>query len=443
MKALFITGALLAAPLVSAQQSAYGQCGGTGWTGATTCVSGYYCSYLNAYYSQCIPGTASTTAATATATGTVAATTAVTTATATDSGNPFLGYTIYAQPYYSSEVYSIAVPSLSAAGSTSLAAKATAVAEVPIFTWLDTAAKVPDMETYLADISSQGGNIIAPFVVYDLPDRDCSALASNGEYSIADNGADNYKAYIQAIRTILLKYSDVKVVLVIEPDSLANLVTNLSVTKCANAYDTYIELTIYAVEQLALPNVTMYLDGGHSGWLGWPANITPAAALYAQIYTSAGSPSQLRGLVTNVSNYNGWSLDSCPSYTSPNVNCDEKKYINAIQPLLTSNGWPDAHFIIDTGRNGVQPTSQTAQGDWCNVINTGFGVRPTTDTGDALADAFVWVKPGGESDGTSNTTSTRYDAHCGYSDALQPAPEAGTWFQAYFVQLLTNANPSF
>ncbi|KAG8935049.1 Esterase/lipase/thioesterase [Tulasnella sp. 417] len=34
---------------------AYGQCGGSGWTGATTCVSGYTCTYSNAYYSQCIP----------------------------------------------------------------------------------------------------------------------------------------------------------------------------------------------------------------------------------------------------------------------------------------------------------------------------------------------------------------------------------------------------
>jgi cellulose 1,4-beta-cellobiosidase len=29
------------------------------------------------------------------------------------------------------------------------------------------------------------------------------------------------------------------------------------------------------------------------------------------------------------------------------------------------------------------------------------------------------------------------------ADALKPAPEAGTWFEAYFEQLLTNANPTF
>lgn len=100
-------------------------------------------------------------------------------------------------------------------------------------------------------------------------------------------------------------------------------------------------------------------------------------------------------------------------------------------------------LTVLSARNGVQPTSQNAWGDWCNVIGTGFGVRPTTNTGNDLEDAFVWVKPGGECDGTSNTTATRYDAHCGLADALKPAPEAGTWFEAYFEQLLTNANPAF
>ncbi|KAG9035048.1 hypothetical protein FRB95_012196 [Tulasnella sp. JGI-2019a] len=32
----------------------YGQCGGTGWTGGTVCASSYVCTYVNAYYSQCL-----------------------------------------------------------------------------------------------------------------------------------------------------------------------------------------------------------------------------------------------------------------------------------------------------------------------------------------------------------------------------------------------------
>ena len=53
-----------------------------------------------------------------------------------------------------------------------------------------------------------------------------------------------------------------------EPDSLANLVTNLNVAKCANAESAYKTLVTYAMEKLNLPNVAMYLDAGHAGWLG-------------------------------------------------------------------------------------------------------------------------------------------------------------------------------
>nr|QEQ56121.1 exoglucanase [Aspergillus niger] len=444
---------------IQAQQTLWGQCGGQGYSGATSCVAGAACSTINEYYAQCTPATGSasaTTLKTTTSTTTAAVTTTTATSspaasaspttTASASGNPFSGYQLYVNPYYSSEVASLAIPSLTGSLS-SLQAAATAAAKVPSFVWLDTADKVPTMADYLADIKSQnsaGANppIAGQFVVYDLPDRDCAALASNGEYSIADNGVEHYKAYIDSIREVLVQYSDVHTLLVIEPDSLANLVTNLNVAKCANAESAYLECTNYALTQLNLPNVAMYLDAGHAGWLGWPANQQPAADLFASVYKNASSPAAVRGLATNVANYNAWTISSCPSYTQGNSVCDEQQYINAIAPLLEAQGF-DAHFIVDTGRNGKQPTGQQAWGDWCNVINTGFGVRPTTSTGDALVDAFVWVKPGGESDGTSDSSATRYDAHCGYSDALQPAPEAGTWFQAYFVQLLTNANPAF
>lgn len=187
----------------------------------------------------------------------------------------------------------------------------------------------------------------------------------------------------------------------------------------------------------------MYLDAGHAGWLGWPANQQPAAELFASVYKNASSPRGVRGLATNVANYNGWNITSAPSYTQGNSVYNEQLYIHAISPLLTQQGWSNTYFITDQGRSGKQPTGQQAWGDWCNVIGTGFGIRPSANTGDSLLDAFTWVKPGGECDGTSNTSATRYDYHCGLSDALQPAPEAGSWFQAYFVQLLTNANPSF
>ncbi|KAI0440791.1 carbohydrate-binding module family 1 protein [Xylaria telfairii] len=75
-----------------AQQQAWGQCGGINWSGPVTCVSGYTCSFLNDYYSQCIPGTAttssasSTTRTTTTGTTTRASTTLSTATTTTTAG---------------------------------------------------------------------------------------------------------------------------------------------------------------------------------------------------------------------------------------------------------------------------------------------------------------------------------------------------------------------
>jgi len=53
-----VLGLLALAQLSSAQSPVWGQCGGTGWGGPTTCASGSVCTYSNQYYSQCIPGAA-------------------------------------------------------------------------------------------------------------------------------------------------------------------------------------------------------------------------------------------------------------------------------------------------------------------------------------------------------------------------------------------------
>ncbi|KAF2810958.1 glycoside hydrolase family 6 protein, partial [Mytilinidion resinicola] len=79
--------------------------------------------------------------------------------------------------------------------------------------------------------------------------------------------------------------------------------------------------------------------------------------------------------------------------------------------------------IVDTGRNGVTGL-RLEWNDWCNVNGAGFG-------------------PGGESDGTSDSSATRYDSSCGKADSFKPSPEAGAWNQAYFEMLLRNAVPSF
>lgn len=95
------------------------------------------------------------------------------------------------------------------------------------------------------------------------------------------------------------EYPSIRVVAVIEPDSLANLVTNLSDQRCANAADMYKRMTIYAIQKLSQSNIYLYLDAGHAGWLGWPANISPAAQLFGNLLKDAGGAYRVRGLATS------------------------------------------------------------------------------------------------------------------------------------------------
>lgn len=171
----------------------------------------------------------------------------------------------------------------------------------------------------------------------------------------------------------------------------------------------------------------------------------PGAQVLADAYVAAGKPKSLRGISTNVAGWNAWDLTpgefSNTADAQYNKAQNEKAYVELFAPYLQAAGMP-SQAIVDTGRNAVQGLRK-AWGDWCNVNGAGFGVRPTTSTGSSLVDSFVWVKPGGESDGTSNTSATRYDSFCGLDDAFKPSPEAGSWNQAYFEMLLKNAKPSF
>ncbi|KAJ7090641.1 carbohydrate-binding module family 1 protein/Glycoside hydrolase family 5 protein [Mycena epipterygia] len=76
----------LAATSVRGQGAIYSQCGGQGWAGATTCVAGSTCTVVNAYYSQCLPGSATTSTVATTTTVATSTPPASTTATATSTG---------------------------------------------------------------------------------------------------------------------------------------------------------------------------------------------------------------------------------------------------------------------------------------------------------------------------------------------------------------------
>ncbi|KAK0709412.1 glycoside hydrolase family 6 protein [Lasiosphaeria miniovina] len=353
------------------------------------------------------------------------------------STNVFKKYTLHANKFYRDEV----TAAVSALSDSSLASAAAAVADVGTFLWIDTIANIAKIEPALADVPCDH---ILGLVIYDLPGRDCAAKASNGELKVGE--ISKYKSqYIDPIVKLIKAYPNTAFALVIEPDSLPNLVTNADKDTCKQSASGYRDGVAYALKNLNLPNVVMYIDAGHGGWLGWDANLKPGAQELAKAYTSAGKPKQFRGISTNVAGWNAWDLSpgefSTASDAKYNKCQNEKIYVTTFGAALKTAGMPN-HAIVDTGRNGVTGLRKE-WGDWCNVHGAGFGVRPTADTGTELADAFVWIKPGGESDGTSDTSANRYDSFCGKDDAFKPAPEAGTWNQVYFEDLIKNANPSF
>ena len=113
---------------------------------------------------------------------------------------------------------------------------------------------------------------------------------------------------------------------------------------------------------------------------------------------------------------------------------DELLYMEALYSLLVTI--PE-HFIIDQSRSGVAGIRPAGWISWCNIEGAGFGIRPTTATPDSRIDAIVWVKRGGESDGTGP------EPFCQLSGSLIPSPAYGLWFQDYFNTLVTHANPPF
>ncbi|EGN97356.1 glycoside hydrolase family 5 protein [Serpula lacrymans var. lacrymans S7.3] len=61
VKTLYMFGFVgLTALSVQGQAALYAQCGGIGWTGATTCATGAVCTDINSYYYQCLPASSAT-----------------------------------------------------------------------------------------------------------------------------------------------------------------------------------------------------------------------------------------------------------------------------------------------------------------------------------------------------------------------------------------------
>jgi cellulose 1,4-beta-cellobiosidase len=353
--------------------------------------------------------------------------------------NPFVGAVGYINPDYLTEVES------SAAAHPAAAETLRKVADVSTAIWLDSIAKVAELDRYLDDALAQqdrlGQPVVPLFVIYDLPNRDCAALASNGELSVAAGGVARYQSeYIDAIAAAFRAHPTQRIAAIIEPDSLGNIATNLSVPHCAESEAAYRESVAYAIAQLSMPHTFLYVDAAHAGWLGWPDNTAKIATIFQEVLTAAGGADKVRGFATNVANYTVLDETSELFDYQGNPCHDEVTYVEHLAAALAAVGISGKGFLVDTSRNG-RGGIRSEWGAWCNVRGAGIGERPVATPRPGL-DAYVWVKPPGESDGTSDPSAPRFDAHCAGPDATPGAPQAGQWFDAYFVELAANAAPA-
>ncbi|MFE7158936.1 glycoside hydrolase family 6 protein [Streptomyces sp. NPDC057636] len=407
--------------------------------------------------------------------------------------NPYTGAKAYVNPQWSAKA--AAEPGGSA------------IADEPSFVWMDRIAAIEgagdamSLREHLDEALDQGANLFQ-VVIYDLPGRDCAALASNGE--LGPTELDRYKTeYIDPIADVLddPAYADLRIVTIIEPDSLPNLVTNAggtagSTTQCATmkANGNYEKGVGYALHTLgAIPNVYNYVDAGHHGWLGWDTNFVPAAQEFKKAATTEGATvADVQGFIVNTANYsalrepyfkvtdsvNGTTVRQS-KWVDWNFYVDELSFAQALRTEMVNQGFAsNIGMLIDTARNGwggsARPTAAGPQtsvddyvnggridrrihaGNWCNQKGAGIGERPTTAPESGI-DAYVWAKPPGESDGNSqpiaNDEGKGFDQMCdptytgngrngnNLTGALPDSPLAGHWFSAQFQELLHNAYP--
>lgn len=402
--------------------------------------------------------------------------------------NPYRGATVYVNPEWSAK-----------AGAEPGGSR---VADQPTAVWLNSIAAIQGgaggsmgLVDHLdrAVLQAAGRPMVVQLVLNNLPGRNCARVTANGELGPADQL--RYRAeYVDPIAEILARpaYGNLRIVTIVEPDSLPNLITavgpqwNATVlcqTMLANGG--YVSGIGYAVAKLGvLPNVHTYLDAAHHGVIGWEPTFTGTAQLLARAAGAAGGNlASVRGFVTNTANYSALREPFVPlnaqtrlsRWIDHNQFNDELTFAQAFREELIRAGFaPTIGMLIDTSRNGwggpARPTGpgtstninmfvdesridrRWSKENYCNQSGAGLGERPRAVPAEGVH-AYAWIKPPGESDGASQVIHDSADRMCDptytgpprgsttRTGALPGAPPAGAWFPAQFQELMRHAYP--
>jgi endoglucanase len=227
-----------------------------------------------------------------------------------------------------------------------------------------------DVNNYVSAASAI--NEIPVLVAYNIPERDCGNYSAGGATS-----PDAYRTWINNVAKGIANRSSI---VILEPDALASMT-------CLSSQDQVIRTSLLkeAVGVLKSAGAKVYIDAGNANWISSPN--------MAMSLENAGI-AQADGFSLNISNF----------YTT----AQSIQYGTNLSKLVGN-----AHFVIDTSRNG-----NGSNGQWCNPSGMALGQVPTMQTGNPLVDAFLWIKTPGESDGQCNG-----------------GPSAGSWWASYALSL--------
>ncbi|AUH40413.1 glycoside hydrolase family 6 protein [Streptomyces sp. CMB-StM0423] len=257
------------------------------------------------------------------------------------------------------------------------------IASRPVAEW--PAGHDPGGDVRNAVRGAEAGGRTAVLVAYNIPHRDC------GQHSAG--GAPDAAAYEQWIGSFADGIGDAKALVILEPDAVPHVVDGCTPPELHEERYRLISGAIARLQQH--PGVKVYLDAGNSSWIADPGRL-------AQALRQAGIGAA-DGFALNVSNFQRTG--------------EQLAYGRRLSEQLDG-----AHFVVDTSRNGNGPLSGAPDQVWCNPPGRALGEPPTTRTGDERADAFLWVKRPGESDGP-----------------CRGGPEAGTWWPDYALGLARRA----
>lgn len=255
----------------------------------------------------------------------------------------------------------------------------------PVATWLSGQDDNPYPEAERVTTAAAAQGQLPVLVAYHRPDRDC------GSYSAG--GSAEPESYLAWVGQLAAGIGERRALVVLEPDAVAQSVSGA----CGGPEQSAAEFAMLAraVDVLKKqPEVSVYVDAGHAGWIEDPSTLADALR--------ASGVEHADGFSLNVSNF----------HRTP----DSVAYGERLSALLGQT-----QFVVDVSRNGRGAPAVTEGIDaWCNPPGAALGEDPRVVEGPALAVAFLWIKEPGASDG----------------DCRPGEPKAGVFWPDYARRLI-------